>query len=217
MPVEIQPNTWYTLYQVFGDSLFALDRFWAKEEEASAMLQSRLTQMKELSGCATFKGSKFTIGLDLESISLEKITETDDGEPIYFPVDRPTIADIAGVYESARSIVARTGQYAELDFMIDPALKEDMLGEFFISRRPSHLLPDGKGGMKAKAYRYQLLLKSDKGIYVSDKPAVFDGEHPLPYIVFNEWSPVNSQQNGRLYVPLEYKQAALLEIMLQEK
>ena len=58
------------MYQVFGDILFALDKFWIKEEEASAMLQSRLTQMKELFDRATFKGSKFTIGLDLESISL---------------------------------------------------------------------------------------------------------------------------------------------------
>jgi len=216
MTIQMQPNRWYTLYQVFGDSLFALDRLWTKEEEALAMLQSRLIQMKDLSDHATFKGSKFTIGLDLESISLGNITETDDGEPIYFPVDRPTIASIVGVCGSARSIAARTGQYAELDFMIDPVLEEDLIGEFFISQRPSHLLPDGRG-TKAKNYRYQMLLRSDKGIFVSDKPAVFDEDNSLPYVIFGVWRPINSQRDGKLYLPLEYKTAAPLEIMLQEK
>ena len=216
MVVEMQPNRWYTMYEVFGDSLFSLDRFWTKEGDKLIISEDAISQTKKLQDSATFKGSKLFPIFDLESFSLENLTRTHDEEPIYFPVGQPSYADVVGISGPTKTLEVRTGRYSPLDFMVDPVLNEDLIGEFFISQRPSHVLPDGKG-IKAKNYKYQMLLRSGKGIFVSDKPAVFDGEHPLPYVVFNEWSPINSQRNGVLYVPLEYKKVAPLEIMLQEK
>ncbi|MEK6949553.1 MAG: hypothetical protein AABX34_04980 [Nanoarchaeota archaeon] len=216
MATEMQPNRLYTMYQAFGDSLFALDRFWTKEGDKLITSEDAISQTKKLQDSATFKGSKFFPIFDLESLSLEQLTRTADGEPIYFPADKPSYGDITGTYGSATGLAVRTGRYSPLDFMIDPVLNEDLIGEFFISQRPSHVLPDGRG-IKVKNYRYKMLLRSGKDIFVSDKPAVFDGEHPLPYVIFNEWSPINFQQNGMPYIPLEYKKVGPLEIMLQQK
>lgn len=216
MATEIQPNRWYTMYRAFGDSLFSLDNFWTKEGDKLIISEDAICQIKKLQDSATFKSNKFFPIFDFESFSLEVLAKTTDGESIHFPVDKPSYADITGISGSTKTLEVRTGKYSPLDFMIDPVLDEDLIGEFFISQRPSNILPDG-GGTKAKNYRYQMLLRSDKGIFVSDKPAVFDGEHPLPYVIFSEWNPINSQRNGMLYVPLEYKKVAPLEIMLQEK
>src|SRR3989338_4251057 len=98
----------------------------------------------------------------------------------------PSYGAITGIYGSATALSVRTGRYSPLDFMINPVLEEDLIGEFFVSTMPSHVDPGGNG-KKAKKYRYNLLLKSEKGIFVSGVPAVFDEDGSLPYIVFNRW------------------------------
>ena len=216
MAIEKQPNTWYTMYQAFGDSLFELDRFWTKEEDETAVLPTRISQESGLQNSATFKGSKFSPIFGQEYLSLDQLARTDDGEPIYFPADKPSYADITGTYRSAAGLAVLTGRYSPLDFMIDPVLKEDLIGDFFTSTLPDHIDPSGNG-MKAKQYRYRLLLKSENGIFVSDVPAVFDEGNPEPYIGFTRWHPLNHEGKGLLYVPLEYRKITPLEIMLQER
>lgn len=214
MVTELQPNMWYTMYQVFGESLHSLDRLWTKEEDGLFGLLTLLRQGTSLQDSATFKGSEFIPSFDFEAFLLEQLAKTYDGESIYFPVDSPSYANITRI-QAATALEVRTGKYSPVEFIINPVLEEDLTGEFFVSTMPGHTSPSG-AGIRAREYRYRMLLRSKKGIYVSDMPAIFV-EDAAPYIVFSRWHPPNPERLGLLYVPLEYQKVAPLEIMLQEK
>mgnify|MGYP001576880192 FL=1 len=215
MATEIQPNRGYTMYQAFGDSLLVLDRLRIGEGDELITPEEKIFKTIELQGSATFKGSRFFPMFDFESLSLEQLTRTADGDRIYFPVDKPSYTDIVEISGST-NIEVRTGRYSQLDFMIGTVLEEDLIGDFFVSTLTSDVDSSGKG-TKAKQYEYRLLLKSENGTFVSEMPAIFDEDGSLPYVLFDRWHPLNSGKPGLLYVPLEYQKVAPLEIMLARK
>lgn len=188
----IELNTWYNLYQVFGDNLFNLDRHWIKEDSPEKRLEAILLQDPYI---ASFKGYDFVMQFGSEHISLEKLSRTPEGKRIYYPVDTPTLGDMEGVHHG-KTEHFRTRKFAEVIFGVSGIPEEDRTGE---------------------QYRYKLILRSDNGSFISEAEVGFDEKDNTPYGYFLDWYPENSVENGELCLPLDYHKVARIEIMLTER
>ncbi|HIH17297.1 MAG TPA: hypothetical protein HA282_00010 [Nanoarchaeota archaeon] len=239
--VEIQPNIWYSLEEIFGDSLGILDEHIVKQEPSQVtnsgdrienankgvkqggVLDRISKAMKQQEGLSysSFEGGNFEIGLEFEKYLIGDISKTCDGDIIYFPCGQPTKSDIRGFVISPDGDLtkARTFQYAQTFFTISPVKEEDLVSGFYEHRNPSDT---GKIDDLVRDYKYILHLRTEAGEFVSEDPvgffdSVFEGEGKIPYANFKNWRPVGRKEGGVLYLPLESKRVASLELKLAEK
>lgn len=207
---EIQPNRWYNLYQVFGDNLFNIDKHHINRPELDGELEEILHLEMQQRLIATFKGGKLEPDFEHQDFSLNDLSRTESGEPIYFPVETPKLGDFEG-FRTLPLQVARPkiGNYASLLFAMHGIPEEDLIGEVEVINTPL-------GEEKLQAYRYQFVLRTERGTFASESGASVN-EEGTGTALFYYWRPISSNKIGRLYVPMEYQKIASLEIMLQQK
>lgn len=218
---EIGSNTWYTLYQVFGDSLFSLDKSsWGHEEHPGKTVLDRLLQESEYR--AQFKDSEFSMQLTGVGFKLENLTQNKYGEPLYFPLDEPNYGDIQGVRELDLTIpegLTRleysellVGRFWAVQFLTNPIPDHDMVGVPYIEQDPISGVSEA-----VRRYRYRLLLRSERGVFTSTSPVLLPTDSfPSSCVLFHYWRQSDLGKAGRLCVPAQYQKLAPVEIMLQE-
>ena len=218
--VEIQPNIWYSLEEIFGDSLGILDEHIVKQEPSptadrgdrienankrvkqDGVLDRISKAMKQQEGlsCSSFEGGNFEIGLEFEKYLVGDVSKTCDGDIIYFPCGRPSKSDIKGFVISPDGdlVKARTFQYAQIFFTISPVKEECLISGFYRHRNPSDT---GKFDDLVRDYKYSLHLRTERGEFVSEDPvgffeSVFDDEGKISYANFKNWRPLNAKEGG---------------------
>jgi len=102
-----------------------------------------------------------------------------------------------------------------INFFINPVLEKD-LGESFMDEtvNTDNLL--GRAS-ECRKYPYRLFLKSDKGLYVSERPAAHFRDVSEHSVDFNTWRPIDYCWNGKMYVPLQMDEMESLVIKLESK
>lgn len=257
MANEIKPNIWYNLGQFFGDKpvernfelhegnplssgvpFETIDRQFRDIARMYGVdLEEREREiMKNLSidsfFDAKFRGSYFILDLFRSADLTEDLTaDADTGRKAYFPLEEPN-RNNTKLFRDGNKAHRSLDGYAGLDFSIFLPSENDTRGEEFMHESLDHNEP-----VRAKPYNFRLLIKSDKGIWVSDAPLqpnafrayrveligndLIVPQEPQPHdyhdIRFNVWIPDGGWEPGSLYVPEDKGKLSKLEIMLQEK
>ncbi|MCH8003766.1 MAG: hypothetical protein IH934_03975 [Nanoarchaeota archaeon] len=214
-PKEIEPNRWHKLHEVFVNKMPNLDSILAEFKEGGTLerYKEEAKIYVRLGDKALFKGSGFYVSFETASFSLDDLHHNEYGQKIYFPVEEPTYDDIEGIYHygSGRTDPSlRSPSFAEMKFMVMPALVEDLVavGSIKHTRTTTEL---------RRPYRYNLHLKSDSLELVSEESVFFDEQVNSQFVAFNKWKPITLGEEGIVYVPFSNQKLLQLEIKLEEK
>ena len=205
---DIQPNRWYSLGQLFGHNLHAIDdeRILKEIQPIAVESQPKIEDLEllivgftlltsPLADIASFRGSNLSIST----------WSFYNGQDKLYPSDEAKNED--------NDVLSDSGNIGSTKFL-QPA---------FIITGPSGkdlYKPDSPNIPRTTSpdvvYKFQLLLRSEKGTYVNQ------GEYCKPpdnSVVFSQsgWVEQSSGRSGSLVLPSYSAKMAPLEIMLQKK